>query len=276
LQGGVCEVTFRRDPDGGTYIGHQRQTYPFHICRPFAVAEDPAGMATLYIQSVAGGVFGDSRLQEAFAVEEGAAAHVTTQASTIVHSMAEGVATQSVHLRAGAGALLEYMPDPLILFPNSRLQSCLRIECRETATVIAGDSFLFHDPGEQGAIFDWLDATVEVTDPGGMVVARDRTRLTGAMAAANLPGVTGPYHVQGSLYVVSRAAPTAGLVDALRAVTVADVERAYVGASELPAGCGAWLRVLADDAVTARGILMEAWARVRQLLTGRRPLPRHK
>ncbi|HZF35124.1 MAG TPA: urease accessory protein UreD, partial [Candidatus Angelobacter sp.] len=82
-----AEITFARDPGGRTYVRRQHVSYPYHVCRALTFAGDPPGMATLYLQSCAGGIYRDDRLRERIVAEEGAAAHLTTQASTIVHSM---------------------------------------------------------------------------------------------------------------------------------------------------------------------------------------------
>ena len=81
-----------------------------------------------------------------FEVSRGAAAHVTTQASTIVHSMTEGCARQEARIALEPGSFFEYLPDPMILFPGARLASHLRIRFAPGTSAIICDSFLLHDP----------------------------------------------------------------------------------------------------------------------------------
>ena len=133
---GRLELTFARDPSGRTYLRGQYASYPYHVCRPLSFGGDPQGMATIYLQSSAGGIFRDDRLREHIVAEEGAAAHVTTQASTIVHSMDRGDARQEVLIEAAAGSFIEVLPDPFILFPQSRFASDVRVRAHETATVV--------------------------------------------------------------------------------------------------------------------------------------------
>jgi len=272
---GRAELTFARDPGGRTYIRRQFVSYPYHVCRPLAFDGDPDGMATVYMQSCAGGIFRDDRLRERFLAEEGASAHVTTQAATIVHSMDRGTARQDVLIEAAAGALLEVMPDPFILFPRSRFASAVRVRAHETATVVLTDSFSSHDPAGGGALFDWFDGDVVVEDAQGQVLARDRCRVPGAAIAGRYPGIAATYASQGSVFVVHRRVRTADLVDALRTAT-AGIDRVYAGASALPNGCGAWLRIMAEDAVGLRAATTAAWQSVRHLLTDRVPAPRRK
>ena len=58
---------------------------------------------------------------------EGARAHITTAAATIVHRMDSGHARQTVTLEAERGSLLEYLPDSLILFRGARLANELTL-----------------------------------------------------------------------------------------------------------------------------------------------------
>ena len=60
--GRQAELVFTRAPDGRTYISHQRVGYPFHITRPFYLDPVPAGLLTLYLQSVSGGIYRGERL----------------------------------------------------------------------------------------------------------------------------------------------------------------------------------------------------------------------
>src|SRR5687768_10528347 len=90
----LLELHFEAGPDGRTFIGHQYADYPYHICRAQYLDARPSGMVTLYLQSCAGGLFENDHLS--FMVKAGVrtAVHLTSQASTIVHS-ARGTGTRS-------------------------------------------------------------------------------------------------------------------------------------------------------------------------------------
>lgn len=272
---GRLELVFARDPSGRTYLRRQYAGYPYHVCRPLTFGGDPPGMATLYLQSSAGGIFRDDRLQERIVAGEGTASHVTTQASTIVHSMDRGEAHQQVLLEAAAGSFLEVLPDPFILFPQSRFASSLRIRAHETATVVVADSFICHDPAGADALFDRFEGDLRVEDHEGRLLALDRFRVIGSTLADRRPGITGKFAAQGALFVVQRQDASATLVDALRK-GAADIANTYAGVSELPNRCGAWLRIMAADAIALRAAMTSAWQSLRETLTGQTPAPRRK
>lgn len=272
---GNLELTFARDSGGRTYLRRQFAGYPYHVCRPFSYAGDPPGMATLYLQSCAGGIYRDDRLREHIVAEAGGAAHVTTQAATIVHSMDRGSARQEVLIEAATGSFVEVLPEPFILFPQAHFASDLRIRADEAAMVIVADSFICHDPAGGGALFDRFHGDLRVEDPQGRLLMLDRFRVSGAIVADKRPGLTGAFAAQGGMFVIQRRGEPSAVIDALRAA-VAEVAGTYAGASELPNGCGAWLRVMAADGIALRTAMTAAWQAARLTLTGRIPAPRRK
>jgi urease accessory protein len=272
---GRAEVAFARDPGGETYLRRQFASYPFHICRPHRFANDPPGMATLYLQSLSGGIYENERLSLAVMAEEGAQAHVTSQASTIVHSMEAGAAEFTVTIEARKGALVEYLPDPLILFPGARLASALTIRRHAKAAVICADSFLTHDPGGEDRPFGALDSRVDVQDLDGELLARDRFVLSGeTFGARRLPGA-GCYAAQATIMVLSPKDRVPPVLDALRAA-LAGLPETYAGASLLPSDCGVWARLLSADGAALRAAVDALWGAARVALTGARPQVRRK
>jgi urease accessory protein len=269
------DLAFEVDGGGRTWLRRQRAAYPFHVGRAWHVPGDPDGMLTLYVQSCSGGVFQRDVLGLHLTAKAGARAHVTTAASTVVHTMDRGDALQTLEIDAHPGALLEYLPDPLILFPGARLRNIARVRADPEAQVMLWDAVIAHDPAGRARPFDWLLSDLSISDPLGAVLARDRYRLEGAVFRAAQPGALHGYACQGAFLVVQRAVPQARMVDALRAALPGD-DAIYAGATTLPADCGAWVRVLARDAVGLREALQRAWYAARQTLTGCEPAARRK
>lgn len=269
------DLAFGAEPGRRTFLRRQRAAYPFHVGRTLTMAGDPPGFCTVYLQSCSGGIFQHDRLGIVVRAEPGAQVHLTTSASTVVHTMEEGDAAQSVSIDAGADAFVEYLPDPQILFPRSRLANRLVIRAHPSATVLACDSFLPHDPEAAHRPFGWLRSDTRIEDETGRLLAADRFAVDGAVSAAERVGIQGPYRIQATLLVVHRAAPERVLA-ALRAAASGGDPAVYAGASLLPGGAGAWMRALSSDAVALRRTLRDAWAAVREDLTGMAPGIRRK
>jgi urease accessory protein len=231
-------------------------------------------MAAVYLQSSSGGIYQHDRLHLEIAAAERAQAHVTTQAATIVHGMPAGHAEERVSIRARAGCLLEYLPDPRIFFPGARLSSRLAVRADPGATVIFGEAFLRHDPEGRDRAFDWLLNEISVEAEDGSLLARERYQVSGEAFAAMTPGLSGGMPGEGSLYVIARERCT-DLLDALRQAVMV-IPGVQAGASELPNACGVWTRILASDGQALRCALASAWTAVRRACTGQAPAPRRK
>jgi urease accessory protein len=269
------DLIFDTDSTGRTWMRRQRAAYPFHVGRSWHVPGDPEGMLTLYLQSCSGGLFQQDVLGCRIVAKPGAKVHATTAASTVVHTMDVGDARQHTWLEAQAGGYVEYLPDPMILFPGARLHNRIEVHAHPQGSVLCWDALVSHDPRGQGRPFDWLYSELVVRDPDGSELARDRYRLSGETLAKGLPGITGGYQCQGSLIVVQRTVDQEALVAALREA-LPEGDAVYGGATRLPGGCGAWVRVLAQDAVALREALHGAWYAARRMLTGNEPAPRRK
>jgi urease accessory protein len=273
-----------RSARGRTVLARQFTPHPFHITRPFHLPGDPDGMATLYLQSSSGGLYGDDRLDLTIVAEAGAAAHVTTQASTIVPASHGGRARFDVHLEAGAGATLEYMPDPLILFDGAEAETSLDIVVAEGVKAIVADAVVLHTPGggrpESG---EWLNTITIGEARGGppLLVERQRLLLGDRRAMEAAPAAERPTSpCYGAVYSIgvetsaAAATMTAGLA-ALHA-GLPSREALYWGVSPLPARGIVGARFLSRDGALLSAALEAAWIGARLAGGGCAPTPRRK
>ena len=268
--GGNARVRFALSPDNRTYIAEQLVAYPFHITRPFYLQDDPPGMPSLYLQSVSGGVFEGDKLNVDIDVGPGGAAHVTTQASTVVHRMERGRALQTTHLKADADSLLEFVPDPMVLFPLARLTNQIKVVCAVSATVMVSDAFLSHDPQGGDAPFSDLHMQLAIERPDGTPVALDRFEITGETLAKH-----NRYCAHGSFVCVTpRGAPKI-LCEQLHAALNL-IPDCYAGVSALPHDAGIWMRVVAENSHALRAAIETTWSGLRTELSGTVPRRRPK
>lgn len=272
---GRLEMTFQPDAEGRTYLADQYSSYPFHICRAQYMDKALPEMATMYMQSCAGGVFTGDRLQTRIHTKENAKAHVTTQASTIVHRMEEGFAHQQVDIVADIGTLTEYLPDATILFPKAKLQSIIGIKRHPSSDVIVADSFLTHDPDEKDEAFSWYESELIIQQPDGKVDAIDRFKVTDATILSGEAIHLGHYRVHGTFFVITNKIDDFVAEKALRSC-ISAFTGVYAGVSQLPNDTGYWVRYLAADGMVAKALAMALWSVSRELLTGFSPSLRRK
>lgn len=260
----------------GTYLARQYAAYPFHICRPFWLEQDPQGMATLYLQSCSGGLYGGDQLSCSVTARPGARAHVTPQASTILHALeGQSVSTEFL-IRADESAILEVINEPLILFPGASLNAHVSITCAQDAVVLYHDAFLAHDPDEGGGVFGRLSSSFSVSFSGDEEAAvRDRMQVDGACFRNALPGISGHWVVHGSYYVISRELEAELFIRNVMDHLFLSSEL-YAGGSSLPSCGGAVFRIAATSAVAYRKAISWLWQATRIHMFGLSPQPRRK
>ncbi|TCJ76513.1 UNVERIFIED_ORG: urease accessory protein [Dietzia maris] len=277
---GVLDLAFRRDGRGRrTVLAERFQKSPLQVMRPLYIDPVLREMPTVYVMSTGGGIVGGDRLDMDVRVSAGAHALVTTQAANRVHRMDVGYATQTVSLTLGAGAVCEWLPDPLIPYGGSRFQQRLRAEVPDDAVLIAADVLTAGRVarGERWDVDAYVSA-VEISRPDGTLLAVDTTHIT--RDEAGHPLVTGDADAIGALFVVAPG-PAEELAAVMReaadaaagaAATQADrpdgEEAVRCGVSTLPDGCGAWLRVLGRGQENVEAAVRAVWSAARVHLLG--------
>lgn len=131
----------------------------------------------LYVVNPTGGVLEGDLLEAEIRVEAGAHAIVTTPSATKLHRADRRPAKSTTRLEVARGAILEYLPEPLIPFSGSRFIEDLSIDVGEGGRLLAWEIVA---PGRtaRGEVFkyDLLGLTLEARE-AGRVTLRERAIL---------------------------------------------------------------------------------------------------
>ncbi|MBU1304035.1 MAG: urease accessory protein UreD [Alphaproteobacteria bacterium] len=257
---------------GKTYLAHQHTPHPFHITRPFSISGDPEGMATLYLQSSAGGLYHDDDHHLAVEVEDGAFAHVTSQASTIIHNSHQSGSKIDVELRVAQNGWLEFCPEPAILFPGARLASTLTAHVHASSKLLFCDAQLCHDPNGRGAPFSQLDNTIRLKTGEGETFYVDRAFVSGE----NWLGATDGRQCAGTFLVYD--SDNAGLISSELEACIARFHESgiYAGQTHLADRSVVVVRLIATTGAHLTEAMRALWIAIRVALTGQFPMPRRK
>jgi len=264
---GVLELSLERH-GGTTRVERHYQRAPMHVYRPIHLDAKLPEMAFVFVQQFGDGFVDGDRCRIDIDCGPDTAVHITTQAATNLYRAERNFATQLVDLHAGRGAVLEYLPDPVVPFRGSRFFQRTRVTADPASTVILAELLL---PGRvaRGEIheYDLYWAETEARRPDGTLLFADTLRLrpTEGEGPRSL-GLLGGSDVVATLYVVTQRAPAAELVELLRqALAGRDV---LAGVSELPNGCGASVRLLGTTSKSVRAAQANAWNAARLALLG--------
>ncbi|MDJ0379984.1 urease accessory protein UreD [Streptomyces sp. G-G2] len=263
---GLLELGFERR-GGRTELVRHYQKSPLQIMRPLYFDPHRPDLPVTFLMSTGGGVIQADRLRLDLDFGPGTAAHVTTQAATKIYRMEYDYAVQQTFLSAGAEAYVEYLPDPVIPYVDSRFYQRTVITADPSATVLASETVLAGRlaRGERHA-YAVFASDFEVRRPGGDLVALDTVRLEPGGAGVSGPAVLGGHAVMACFFVLTPLAPAREVADLLHAA-LADSGLLY-GVSVLPRECGAWVRILGERSEPVTRALAGVWNSVRLRLTG--------
>jgi len=254
---------------GSTRVYRHYQRSPLHVYRPIYLDANRPDMAFIFLQQYGDGLVQGDRYRIDIDCAPGSAVHVTTQAATKVYSARQNYAAQLVNLRVGAGAVLEYLPDPVVPFRRSRLFQRLCLTAHHEASVILGETLL---PGRtahgESHAYDLYWAETEVRRPDGTLLFADTLRLhPGGGDNLTTIGLLGGHDLVATLYVISQRPDPPMTVSLLRAA-LESTPGVLAGVSELPGGCGATVRLLGSTSKAVQGALRTAWNAARLGLHG--------
>lgn len=267
---GMLELEFARRGER-TELVHRYQKSPLQIMYPLYYDPARPDMPYTYIMSTGGGILQADRLRTDLLFGPGTSAYITTSAYTKVLKMEHDYAVAQTNISLGADAYVEYLPDPIIPFAQSRLYQRTAVTLPESATLIAGETVLAgrlaRDERHQYAV---LASDFEVSRPDGAVITLDRVRLTPDGGDTGGLAVLGDRDVLSTLYVFTPHASAAELGDLLHAALAPTYGDAMaLGVSALPGDVGSWVRIVGDDARLVAAATTTAWRALRRRLTGR-------
>ncbi len=255
---------------GRTYLAAQYAPYPFHVTRPFFLDAARPDLATLYLQSASGGLYRDDRLELGIETRPCAAAHVTSQAATVVHRAAGRHILVTTRLVAHPRSLLALTSDPYVLFPETALTIETELVLHEDASAVIAEGFAVHDPSGGARPFAALHTMSRVVTPNGRVLFDDRSRFAGDDFIGGIGSPLGGWRALGSVLLLGGAIDPAAVEARLDAIGV------FACASPLPNAAGWGLRLLATDGGRLSSGLELAFAACFEALTGAAPARRRK
>lgn len=209
---------------------------PLQLSRVRYDAPEAPGAASFTLLHL-GGVLAGDRAEMRVSLGAGAQARVHMAAATQVYRMPSGDAAHALALTLGAGAQLEWLAQPLILFGGARFAQ------RTTITLAPGARLALFDvlaPGRlargECCAFARYESRLEVCDASGRLLVAERALLEPERDQPPLPADT---PVPGSLFLLGDMPDAERLAAALHP---ADDPR--VGVTVLPNAAGVLVRML--------------------------------
>ncbi len=228
-------------------------------------------MASLIPQSASSLLLPGDRIEQRVALEEGAAAHVTSQGAQAVHGAPAGEPAGSHwQIALARDCLLELILDPLILFPNSALHQSFDVALEKGSCLLISDGMTWH-PDPAAPAFRFMESAFVLRDSGGGLRLREKARstpeqfLTMAQLYRRAPVACGQFYL-----LFGEAAPPDLEVE------IEEEASAYLAASRLPDRAGFLVRFLCFEPAAFARVQRGLWRQLRLALTGKLPPDRRK
>jgi urease accessory protein len=139
---------------GRTIIKEKESMFPLSVQKEMHYDQFQPKMTHVYIVSSSGGILQGDKYMIDIILEKNTLAHITTQGATRVYGMNVSNAIQVINVSLDDGAYLEFIPDQIIPYKNSRFYQEINFKVHDNATMIYSEII---SPGRigMGEIFDY-------------------------------------------------------------------------------------------------------------------------
>ena len=243
---------------GQTVITHQYQTHPIKISRPFRLDRNNKDRskssinsdrrAYLYLRNNSPGLFAADKLKISLKLADCSQLYLTEQSATKVHPMKERErARVNYQWRIGQQGMVEFVPEPLILYQDSALEQTTEIEIHPEASLFWSDIIL---PGRlargERYQFRYYDHRLSVCSERGESWFRERMYLEGQNNPFRDNPLLAEYSVWGNAIAIMPRIKLDLLKNTVDSLEGQNISNLQAATSVLPYDKGILIRVLAD------------------------------
>ncbi len=255
---GALTLLLEQDQERGkTVVKEQYSKVPLFTQRALYLEESLPSMAYIHIMSPSGGILQGDRYRMDIVLKNKACAHITTQGATRVYRMERNYATQIVNVVVDEGCYLEFVPDQIIPFRDSRFYQTVNLKVHENGTMIysemivpgrvaSGESFQY-DICYMKALAKNQEDTLRFID---IAILEPKKRNLKTL------GILGTFDVVGSTYILTKTDYVKELKDEINS-GLQKFTHFSGGASILPYNSGVIVRMLGNVASDLRNAIYE-------------------
>nr|ABZ07456.1 putative UreD urease accessory protein [uncultured marine crenarchaeote HF4000_ANIW133O4] len=230
-----------------TIITEQRSCVPLYVQRALYYDESIPSMAHVFVLSPSGGVLQGDRYRTDIELKNGAMSHITTQGATRIYKMNSNYATQMINLNVGKDCYLEFLPEQLIPYKNSRYYQKATFKVDDSATLVYSETIV---PGRvaMGELFDYDVCCLKTLcyDDRQEMKFHDNCILEPKKQTMNSLGIFGNKTVLSMMYVVTKKECVEELYEIINQI-FKDNDEIIGGASILPNNSGLSVRILSNS-----------------------------
>jgi len=249
-----------------TVVKEQYSKIPLFTQRALYLEETLPSMAYLYIISPSGGILQGDRYRMDVALRKRACAHITTQGATRVYRMERNYATQIINAVVDDGCYLEFIPDQIIPFRDSRFYQTVNLNVHDNGTLIYSEMIV---PGRvasnESFQYDICYMKALAKNQNNLLRFIDIAIMEPKRRNLQTMGILGAFDVISSTYILTKAEYVKELKNQINS-ELQKFTHFSAGASILPHNSGVLVRMLGNFASDLRFAIYEILKIVRRII----------
>jgi len=253
---------------GKTIVADQFSRVPLFAQRALYMEETYPSMAYVYMMSPSGGILQGDRYRIDITLTNSAKAHLTTQGATRIYRMDKNYACQMVNIHVDEDCYLEYIPDQIIPYRDSRFYQIVNAKVHDKGSLVYSEILT---PGRMASDehfqYDILYLTTQATNQNGKLRFTDAYILQPKRRNFHLIGLLGENLVVGNLYALTKPEYIKTLVGEI-SNCLKTYPNIQAGVSILPHESGIVIRILGKITDEVRDVIFGALGIVRKNVIG--------
>ena len=244
---GILDVELKQNAELKTVITKQFSQVPLQIQRAVYPENSLPGMAYLYIISPSGGILQGDRYKTDIMLKNNAVSHITTQGATRIYSMNSNSATQMVNITLDENCYLEYIPDQIIPYQNSRYYQKVNLNIHDDATLIYSEVLT---PGRiamnESFDYDICYLRTYCKNQNNRFRCLENMKIEPKKYDMKIKGVLGKYNIVGTVYILTKKEK----IEKLEEIINEKIEKSELityGTSILPNESGIIVKILGNN-----------------------------
>ena len=253
---GYLQLELQNDSDKQkTVITKKRTQVPLYMQKALHYDMDYPSMAHLFVLSPSGGILQGDRYRMDVQLKNNAISHITTQGATRIYKMESNYATHQVTLNLKNNSYLEFIPEQIIPYKNSRFYQKTNLDIDDSSTVVYSETIV---PGRiaMGEMFDfdvcYLKTEGSINEKTQF---RDSSLLMPQTQKIQSLGMFDDKTILTSVYVLTKKY-TSKINDLINEI-FSNIEDVSGGASILPNDSGVSVRILGNSSEDQKTIIYE-------------------
>tara|TARA_B100000029_G_scaffold50729_1_gene46145 strand:+ start:496 stop:1392 length:897 start_codon:yes stop_codon:yes gene_type:complete len=249
---GYLKIDLKHDSQKNkTLITHQKSQVPLFIQKALYYDETIPSMAHLFILSPSGGILQGDRYRTDITLSNNAVSHITTQGATRIYKMDSNYATQIINLEVKENSYLEFLPEQLIPYKNSRYYQKINLNVDTSSTLVYSEIIV---PGRvaMGELFDYDICYLKSSAINGdQILFNDSSILEPKKHKISVPSIIGNNTIIATVYIITNKNNTKNLSNKINFLFQSNDE-VKGGLSLLPNDAGIGIRILGNSSEEIR------------------------